>query len=168
MMMSLAPFNICVFLLHTDVVKTAGKIPRHEGLMKKKAALKPTTPSNITSHYLHSLYIIYTFWWFPCVRWEKVLQVTGFHLLSRLQETPRGALQQDGVHRFLHAEEEQADGGAEELGDGPEGLLFLSCVCVCVRLLKVQGDDLLMNKEVGLFGNCCVLREMNSLHSFMW
>lgn len=38
--------------------KTAGKIPRYEGLMKKKAALRPTTPSNTAFHYLHSLCIL--------------------------------------------------------------------------------------------------------------
>ncbi|MCJ8731044.1 hypothetical protein PDJAM_G00191350 [Pangasius djambal] len=37
-----------------DVVKkTAGKIPRHEGLMKKKAALRPTTPNFRKLHEAH-------------------------------------------------------------------------------------------------------------------
>lgn len=48
---------------------------------------------------------------------------------SRLQETPRGTFQQDGVHRFLRAEEEQADGGAQELCEGPEGLFFFFTLC---------------------------------------
>lgn len=46
-------------MLDSKVVKTtAGKIPRHKGLMKKKAALRPTTPSNIAFYYLHYSYVV--------------------------------------------------------------------------------------------------------------
>lgn len=75
---------------HADVVKkTAGKIPRHEGLLKKKTALKPTTPSNVTFHYLvyallHAVSVqlladVTRVWWgkVPQVTVLKILQTSG-------------------------------------------------------------------------------------------
>ena len=51
----------------------------------------------------------------------KAESLKGVYISHRLQEAPRGPLQQDGVHRHVRPEEDQAGEGFKNGLPGPGG-----------------------------------------------